>query len=142
MTEKLHPITKSVIYLMKNKKPLSEYKPTPFDQSRTESLSQRGQRYFEIIHGYEMPVFNYPQDWDIKILPSFTNAFYRFQVVKNNKKVSVCLDIDDCLGYMGQPYFEIYLLGQPFDSDGPSPERFYTNETDKMFKAIEKLLNN
>jgi hypothetical protein len=79
----------------------------------------------------EIPYIKFPDDWKIKITPPFSGAVIRFQVKKDDFWVSVYLDCYDRLGYMEQPYWEIY----PHNEDA---FRCYMNETDELLRAIEE----
>lgn len=81
----------------------------------------------------------FDSDWDIKIIPPFGGAITRFTAAKNDKYVSVYLDVFSKLGLMYDnagdpiPYYEVY--------DGEDTQRFYLDETDEMMDYIRKILN-
>ena len=53
----------------------------------------------------EIPELQFPSSWNVKIIPPFGGAMVRFII---NEKISVYLDCYDSLGFMGEPYWEIY----------------------------------
>lgn len=82
-----------------------------------------------------MPLIQFPKDWWVRIVPPFGAAFIRFYVYgkKDSKScVSVYLDIEDNLGCVREPYWEVY--------SGDEPERCLLNETDELLKLIAKGL--
>ena len=58
----------------------------------------------------EIPFINFPSDWGVKIIPTFTGAVVRFLVnmKDSDSSISVYLDCYDELGCFGEPYWEIY----------------------------------
>lgn len=90
--------------------------------------------YFKLL---KSKVFlSFPNDILICPTPSFCNAFWRITCTKNNykKKVSIYLDIDDSLGDVGEPYWEVY------DFIMSSPERFKLEDTKGVVDLTVKLL--
>lgn len=80
-----------------------------------------------------IPAINFPSDWDVKIIPPLGGALIRFLVVNEGIHVSVYLDADDSLGFVGSPYWEVY----PVDSD---VERFDINDVSGLLSSIAKSI--
>ena len=59
----------------------------------------------------EIPYIRFPSDWDIKVSPPFGGAVVRFLIRKGDANVSVYLDCYDMLGYVKEPYWEVYPHG-------------------------------
>jgi hypothetical protein len=74
----------------------------------------------------------FPSDWGVEMVGPFAGALARFKV---NNKVSVYLDVDDSLGYMGEPYWEIYP-----DKFGDC-SRYFMKETEDLVKGIQEALD-
>ena len=92
------------------------------------------QKWCKIVS--EIPYIQFPNNWQIQIIPSFGGALIRFRVKKNeSENISIYLDWFDNLGCVGTPYWEIYP-----DKNGNNL-RFLLNETDKMLRAIQKSLD-
>lgn len=82
----------------------------------------------------KIPSLDFPQGWHVKIIPPFTGAMVRFQVTTDQGGwTSVYLDCLDKLGYMGQPYWEVY----PHEGD---TYRCLMSEVDDLIKAIGESL--
>ena len=82
----------------------------------------------------EIPKLKFESDWEVKIIPPFGGAMVRFTIDYNGNHVSVYLDVNDSLGCMGEPYWEIY--------DGKEePQRFSMYDTDELMNGINELLN-
>jgi len=63
----------------------------------------------EIKH---IPPISFPADWKIQIIPAFGDAVVRFRVLlPNGEEKSIYLDSRDSLGYYGEPYWEVYPVG-------------------------------
>lgn len=80
-----------------------------------------------------VPTLHFKPEWEVMIIPPFSGAMARFTVDYNGKHVSVYLDWYSRLGYVNVPYYELY----PFDGD---IKRYYLNETEKLMKDIEAVL--
>lgn len=80
-----------------------------------------------------IPAITFPAAAEVQLAGSVNRAFVRFLV---NGIVSVYLDIDDNLGSVGQPYWELYNLKEQGDT-----QRFLLHETKKLQKAIAKELS-
>lgn len=101
---------------------------------------------YAIIHKYEhtmecrkwtneIPYIKFPFNWEIAIIPPFGGAVVRFVVKQHEARVSVYLDCYDELGYVGEPYWEIY------PSETQDNMRFLMKETDLLLEAIQKSLD-
>nr|WP_302577875.1 hypothetical protein [Methanobrevibacter arboriphilus] len=92
----------------------------------------------------KIPYLDFPSDWQIKINPPFGGALIRFNAKKNDKEVSVYLDVNNALGYYdleGTPYWEIFLLSQIMsDKNYKDIERFELNDVEGLLKGIKSLL--
>lgn len=86
----------------------------------------------------ELPFIKWPSGWLVKAIPPFGGALVRYIIKDNrtpkNEFVSVYFDAYDRLGYVGQPYWEVF----PYEDD---TFRCYMNEIDKLMKAIQISLN-
>jgi hypothetical protein len=82
----------------------------------------------------EMPYLTFKPHWQVKVIPPFAGAVARFVVKDGESTVSVYFDVDDTLGYVGEPYWEIYP-----DKEGDNA-RFLMNETDELIQAISDSL--
>lgn len=85
----------------------------------------------------EIPFINFPNEWNIKIIPPFLGAIARFYItLKKCSKVntSVYLDCYDLLGFVERPYWEIYPING-------IPERCLMNDTKRLLELIEISLN-
>ena len=78
----------------------------------------------------EIPELQFPSSWKVKIIPPFGGAIVRFRI---NDKISVYLDCYDALGFMGEPYWEIY----PYCDD---IWRCPMNNTDDLIAHIDEAL--
>jgi len=78
----------------------------------------------------EIPELQFPSSWNVKIIPPFGGAMVRFII---NEKISVYLDCYDALGFMGEPYWEIY----PYCDD---TWRCPMNDTDDLIAHIDEAL--
>lgn len=82
-----------------------------------------------------IPFIRFPSTWLVQMTPPFGGAMVRFRVADGGEKeISVYLDMDDRLGCMGEPYWEIYPSG-----DGDT-ERFYMNDTQGLIAGIHRAL--
>jgi len=96
----------------------------------------------EILQEYkkwslEIPYINFPSNWEVKIVPPIGGAIIRFVVKRkdSDKSVSVYLDCYDRLGYVGEPYWEIY----PVKDD---THRCLMNDIEELLNAIDYGLGN
>lgn len=85
--------------------------------------------------GKEIPFIKFNPKWEIQITPPFAGAVVRFRVKYKNADVSIYLDCYDALGYVGEPYWEVYpdTTGDCF--------RCLMNETDLLLKAIQESID-
>lgn len=81
----------------------------------------------------EIPYINFPNDWNVKIIPNFAGSVIRFLVKKNDIEISVYLDCYDNIGCYGEPYWEIY----PHEDD---VFRCDMKDTNTLIKAINEAL--
>ncbi len=82
----------------------------------------------------KLPYLSFPAGWQVKVIPPITMAVVRFHVINSNgAHVSAYFDAYDALGYVGQPYWEIYPA-----VDGDT-ERFLLGEETQMIEAIGKV---
>lgn len=97
---------------------------------------EANEKWLEIIDQIPfIPINKLPKDAQIKIIPPHGGAISRFIIADKNDKVwiSVYLDFYDVLGWMKEPYYELY----PNLDDDCS--RFLLNEVDEMCKEITKI---
>jgi hypothetical protein len=66
-------------------------------------------------------------------LPCYGGAVARMKITRGDCYVSVYLDCYDKLGYVGQPYWEVYPVGYDV-------ERCLMGETDELIKLINQSL--
>ena len=84
----------------------------------------------------DIPIINFKSEWDVKIIPPFAGAVARFLIIKDNKRIcSVYLDWYDRLGYVGEPYYELY----PFEDD---VKRYLLSETKELIEDIDSIWKN
>jgi hypothetical protein len=83
----------------------------------------------------EIPFISFPSDWQIQISPPFGGAVIRFRVKSGKAHISIYLDCYDNLGYVGEPYWEIYP-----DENGDNL-RFLLNEINELIKAIQDSID-
>jgi len=79
----------------------------------------------------KIPQLQFPPEWKIRIWPPMYGALIRFQV---NARISVYLDVEDNLGCVGKPYWEIY------PNDDGDTSRFLMEETDELLAGIASAL--
>ena len=58
----------------------------------------------------EIPSMNFPEEWNVKIIPPFAGAIARFMVTYKDRRGSVYLDCYDRIGFFGEPYWEAYPI--------------------------------
>lgn len=93
----------------------------------------------------KIPFLKIPSDCEVKVNPPFAGALIRFVVRKNNREVSVYLDVNNSLGYYDleeTPYWEIFLLSQTdaLNSNYKDIERFELNDVHGLLNGIKSLL--
>lgn len=77
-----------------------------------------------------IPFIKFPAEWQVQVIPPFGGAMARFRVkLPSGADKSVYLDFHDRLGYMQQPYWEVY----PVKGDCG---RALLNETDLLLELI------
>lgn len=84
--------------------------------------------------GGVIPYLKFKEDWEVQVIPPFGGALTRFLVRKDGVWVSIYLDGYDELGYVGEPYWEI------FPNIYHDTSRFLLDETDELLSAIEESL--
>lgn len=78
----------------------------------------------------KIPFIRFPADWQVQVIPPYGGAMARFRVkLPSGEDKSVYLDFYDRLGYMQQPYWEVY----PYQGD---VGRALLNETDLLLEMI------
>lgn len=94
---------------------------------------ERSEQWREIIE--QIPALNFPRTWTVKVIPPFGGAAVRFLVSTPNRegRISIYLDFYDVLGFMQEPYWEVY----PLDGDA---YRCLLNEKDDLIKAISRAI--
>lgn len=81
----------------------------------------------------KIPTIKFNPEWDVKIIPPFAGAFARFTIDYNGRYTSVYLDCNDSLGCVGEPYWEVYPVG---DDVG----RCLMNNVDELMLLIKQSL--
>lgn len=90
-------------------------------------------------HKDTIPFINFPSEWRIKIIPPFNGAVVRFLVSNpNGSHLSVYLDCEDALGFMGAPYWELYPVKFKEYED---TARFDADEVDQLKACIQSQLD-
>lgn len=86
---------------------------------------------------HRLPYLKFRDDWLVCIIPPFMGAIIRFKIrkitTKEHNSVSVYFDGYNHLGYVGEPYWEIYPIDGGID-------RFPMGAEDAMLDAIEQAL--
>jgi len=80
-----------------------------------------------------IPAIKFKETWEVKIIPPFSGAMARFWVDEGDAHVSVYLDVNDSLGCVGEPYWEIY----PYDGDTC---RVLMSEPEELVQRITEAL--
>lgn len=76
-------------------------------------------------------------------LPNFTGSFWRVSIGNDVKEFSVYLDLDDSLGCVLEPYFEIYRVDNNVSEDEyVKPLRFKVSQIDRMNAWLEDQFKN
>lgn len=82
----------------------------------------------------KIPSLDFPKGWHVKIIPPFAGALVRFQVTTDKGGwSSIYLDVNEALGYFGEPYWEIY----PYNGD---TARCAINDTKHLMQYIRQSL--
>jgi hypothetical protein len=79
----------------------------------------------------EIPYIKFDSEWEVKVIPPTVGAIARFHVKKGGAILSVYLDVFDRLGSVGEPYWEVYPVGD-------DAYRVLMSETDELVKAIHR----
>ncbi len=95
------------------------------------AMIEQNEKWREITS--EIPFLKFPDNVEVKVIPPFCGAMARFLVKRGDVSVSVYLDFYDNLGFVGEPYWEVY----PVKDD---TARFFLNETDDLMKCIDEAL--
>lgn len=91
---------------------------------------EREEKWNEIWR--DIPELNFKEDWGVRIIPPFSGAVARFLIMKGDEQIcSVYLDWFDNIGFVGEPYYEVY----PMHND---VGRYTLNEVDEMLGDIDK----
>jgi len=100
-------------------------------------------------HARDMPYFTVPEGFQLKIIAPTGGALTRFNLLKGEVFFSIYYDINDALGLVGEPYYEVYPLkhyellcdaetGVETLIDNDETARYLTNEFDDMIEDIVK----
>jgi hypothetical protein len=77
-----------------------------------------------------IPPIHFKEEWAVRSLPGTFGAMSRIWI---NNDVSIYLDVYDRLGFMGQPYWEIY--------DGRETIRFPMNDVNGLLECINRAVS-
>ena len=81
-----------------------------------------------------IPWLSFPEDWEVKPMFPFRGAAVRFLVRKagdESQHYSIYFDTKDQLGFMNEPYWEVYPIGDDV-------ARWKQGEEQEMLTAIKK----
>ena len=81
----------------------------------------------------KIPDIEFKEGWRVKPLAPFCGALVRFLVKLGDASVSVYLDVNDSLGCVGRPYWEVY----PYHDD---VVRIYMEDAEELVMFIDKSL--
>lgn len=81
----------------------------------------------------KIPAIQFDPGWKVQVIPPFAGALARFQVTVGDKTASVYLDGYEALGCFGEPYWEVYPVG---DDVG----RCAMAETDELLDLIRQSI--
>lgn len=84
--------------------------------------------------GKQTPFLDFDFDCKLKVIPPFAGAVARLLIQTQKAEVSVYLDWFDKLGFVGEPYWELY------PNEGGETSRYLLDETDELMKEIKELL--
>jgi hypothetical protein len=102
-------------------------------KSKRDEIWRNAKKYDEVVDTHEwmdkIPFIKFNPEWEVKAIPPYSGAIIRYIVKKGDNTVSIYLDGYDILGYVGEPYWEIY----PYEND---VFRCMMNETDLLIQAI------
>lgn len=94
----------------------------------------------------ELPFMDFPEDWEVKVIPPFGGAVVRFVVRRNDARVSVYFDAFAQLGATNRPYWEIHPAygetadGYDLGGDCYRVVGFQDEAVDELFDWIERSL--
>lgn len=81
----------------------------------------------------KIPAIQFDHDWKVQVIPPFSGALVRFRVTVGDKTASVYLDGYETLGLFGEPYWEVYPVG---DDVG----RCAMADTDELLSLIRQSI--
>ncbi len=85
----------------------------------------------------ELPFFEFPSHWQVKIIPPFAMAVVRFFIrtkkMPGNQRISVYFDAYNLLGSMPHPYWEVYPIAE-------DTVRFHMNNVKGLIDCINEEL--
>jgi hypothetical protein len=103
-----------------------------YDVERERYKVEYAEGWRDMLH--DIPALRFPPHWHVRMSPPFSGAIVRFRVSLDgdtDHESSVYLDVWDRIGYMGEPYWEVY----PYQDDvGRCP----MNDTVKLMDMIEE----
>ena len=99
---------------------------------------EAGKEYDDVFEVFKwkktVPYIQFPEVWEVKIIPSFGGAIIRFQVrlpyMTDEESVSVYLDGYNMIGSMSGPYWECFPIERV-------AVRFDIESVDMMLKVIQ-----
>ncbi len=59
----------------------------------------------------KIPAIEFDAGWKVQVIPPFSGALARFRVTVGDKTASVYLDGYEAIGFFGEPYWEVYPVG-------------------------------
>jgi hypothetical protein len=92
---------------------------------------------------FDLPFFSFDPKFEVQITPPFGGATIRFLVRDKVTKlvVSVYLDDFDNIGFVGEPYWEIYCVnGFDPNHDFTDCERFLFKDHEQMIERVKDVL--
>lgn len=81
----------------------------------------------------KIPAIHFDPGWNVQVIPPFGGALARFRVMVGDKTSSVYLDGHEALGFFGEPYWEVYPVG---DDVG----RCAMADTDELLSLIRQSI--
>ena len=116
------------------------------DDDRLKRLTlEREEKWNE--HSFDMPFFKVPTGFEMKVVAPTGGALTRFKLRKGSIHFSIYYDINDSLGEVNQPYYELYplikyeilcdaeTLVETLVDNGDT-KRYYTTEFNEMIQDI------
>lgn len=92
----------------------------------------------EALKKTPVPWIRFPADWEVQIVFPFCGAAVRFLVRRGNRQVSIYGDYFDCLGSQGEPYWEVYPVGDDVGRCAISDVRELLNMIRKALEGSRK----